>query len=356
MAAAFMLPDGVGGHLTAAVQFGFICGTLLFAVYAIADRFAPSKVFFWCAVAGAAANFGLLLPANNLFSLSLLRFFTGFCLAGIYPVGMKIAADYYEKGLGQSLSWLVGALVLGTAAPHGIALLTAELPWRWVIIAVSALSVVGGGLMLLLVPAGPFRKAGQRLVWTSFTKIFGAAGFKKAAFGYFGHMWELYTFWAFVPLLLLAYRQEHSDVAYSLSFWSFAVIAIGSLGCVVGGQLASRFGADKIARLALLLSGVCCACFPLAFYWLPPNLYIGYLLFWGMVVIADSPLFSALVAQSAAATHKATALTAATCAGFALTIVSIELMTYLMSDGFTPEYMAVLVVGPVVGLLVQRKK
>ena len=114
---AFQLPDTALGHLTSAVQFGFITGTLVFALLAIADRFSPSKVFFFSALLGALFNLGVIWEGHNLYSLLSMRFFTGFFLAGIYPVGMKIAADYFEKGLGVSLGYLVGALVLGTALP-----------------------------------------------------------------------------------------------------------------------------------------------------------------------------------------------------------------------------------------------
>ena len=118
LVATFGLDASALSHLTSAVQFGFIAGTLVFALLAIADRFSPARVFFISALLGAAANLGALLDSNTLASLLLFRFGTGFFLAGIYPVGMKIAADYYEKGLGKSLGYLVGALVLGTTFPH----------------------------------------------------------------------------------------------------------------------------------------------------------------------------------------------------------------------------------------------
>ncbi|MFT7452415.1 MAG: MFS family permease, partial [Patescibacteria group bacterium] len=118
LAINFNLPSSALGHLTSAVQFGFISGTLVFALLAIADRFSPSKVFGLCAFVGALFNLGAIHDGNTLWTLLSLRFMTGFCLAGIYPVGMKIAADYFEKGLGKSLGYLVGALVLGTAFPH----------------------------------------------------------------------------------------------------------------------------------------------------------------------------------------------------------------------------------------------
>ena len=143
----YKLPENALSLLTSAVQFGFITGTLTFALFTIADRFSPSKVFFISALLGALFNIGFILENQTLFSLISLRFFTGFFLAGIYPVGMKIATDYYQKGLGKSLGFLVGALVLGTALPHLLKDLFINLSWKIVLFTTSTLAVIGGLLI-----------------------------------------------------------------------------------------------------------------------------------------------------------------------------------------------------------------
>ena len=155
----FALPPEALGHLTSAVQLGFITGTLLFAFLRVADRFSPSKVFFFCALAGAVFNLEAALEMNNFASLLIFRFLTGFSLAGIYPVGMKMASDYFRKGLGRSLGFLAGALVIGTAFPHLLKAISgsSSLNWRVVLIFTSGLAVIGGLLILLFVPNGPFR-------------------------------------------------------------------------------------------------------------------------------------------------------------------------------------------------------
>ena len=160
------------GHLTSAVQLGFIAGTLIFALLAIADRYSPSLVFFLSAIAGALFNIGAIWNGNTFASLSVFRFFTGFFLAGIYPVGMKISADYYQKGLGRSLGYLVGALVLGTAFPHLLKDFSGKLPWESVVISTSLLAVVGGFTMWYFVPDGPFRKPVQKLFFGIFLWMF----------------------------------------------------------------------------------------------------------------------------------------------------------------------------------------
>jgi MFS family permease len=386
----YNLNDEALGHLTSAVQFGFILGTLIFAFLSLADRFSPSKLFFISAVFGAIFNLGIILENNNLNTLLLLRFLTGFSLAGIYPVGMKIAADYYDKGLGKSLGYLVGALVLGTAFPHFLKTFTGteDLPWRWVIIATSGIALLGGFLILRFVPNGPFRKAKGEFKLNAVFSVFqnqeprsrpaeyevennlenrgkpsgikptgGNKNLRSAAFGYFGHMWELYTFWAFVPIILAAYKISYPKSDFDISFWSFIIIGIGALSCVLGGYISEIAGVKRTAATALLLSGLCCIIFPFAFLQPSAAVLIAFLSFWGIVVVADSPLFSTLVAGNAPPEIKGTALTIVNSIGFAITILSIQLITYLHQ--LQPIYsLNLLAVGPALGLygLFQKKK
>lgn len=338
------------GNITSAVQFGFIIGTLLFALLTLTDRFSPSKVFLWSAVLGALSNLGLVWDGDGWTHILISRFFTGFFLAGIYPVGMKIAADYFDKGLGKSLGYLVGALVVGTALPHLLKWVSAVFPWQYVIYVISALAILGGILMVLLVPDGPYRKPSQRLDLTACFSVFKKKKFRAAAFGYFGHMWELYTFWAFVPVLLALHMEWNGLNLFPISFWSFWIIAIGGLACVIGGYISLYKGAKPTATISLFLSGLCCLTSPLFLSFAPTPVFVGFLLFWGMVVIADSPLFSTLVAQNAPVEIKGTALTIVNCIGFAITIVSLQMIAFLQ-DLIPSQYLLmILAAGPALGL------
>lgn len=354
----FNLSTSAVGNLTSAVQFGFILGTLVFAFFTLADRFSPSNVFFICAVVGALANLLMLYKGNVLESLLGIRFFTGFFLAGIYPIGMKIAADYYEKGLGKSLGFLVGALVLGTAFPHLLKGFSTNLPWRGVIVITSCIAFLGGILMQFFVADGPYRKKSLSFNYKSLYTVFKNKTFRVAAFGYFGHMWELYAFWTFVPTIIITYNLIHSAAAINVPISSFAIIAIGSFSCVLSGYISQHFSTKKVASSTLFLSCLCCLISPFIFAINSPEFFLLFLLFWGMVVIADSPLFSTLIAQNVDAETKGTALTIVNCIGFSVTIISIQLLT-LLKNSISPTLIYLfLAIGPVLGLisLFQQKK
>lgn len=345
------------GTITSAVQLGFIAGTLVFATLSIADRYSPRMVFLACALLGAAANGAVSLVAGlpePFAAILALRFVTGFFLAGIYPVGMKIAAGWYREGLGAALGYLVGALVLGTAFPHLVKGLGQNLPWATVLAWLSALAAAGGVLMFAAVPDGPHLAKSARFDPMALRAIFTTPGLRASAFGYFGHMWELYTFWAFVPLMIAGHAAIHAQAPVNAALGSFAVIAAGAVGCAVGGVVSRAAGSARVAFAQLSASGLCCLLSPLA-YQLPWFAFITYLVLWGVVVVGDSPQFSALNAANAPKAFMGSILTMVNCIGFALTIPSIELMTWLSARVPIAWWFVPVAIGPVLGLIASRR-
>ena len=340
------------GYITSAVQLGFISGTLIFALLALADRFSPRLVFFCCSLVGAIANLGILWAPQELGGLLVLRFATGFFLAGIYPVGMKIAAGWYAQGLGRALGYLVGALVLGTAFPHLLRGAGADLPWQQVMIGVSVLAAAGGLLMLWLVPDGPHLPKGSAFDFRVLAIVFRSREFRASAGGYFGHMWELYTLWAFLPLWLLAYAGQ-AQIELNASLWTFVIIAAGFIGCAGGGLLSERLGSTRVAAVQLGTSGLCCLLSPL-FFFAPPALALPFLLLWGISVVGDSPQFSALNAANAPREYVGSALTIVNSIGFLITVISIEFVNGLL-PALGPQFIFwLLIPGPLFGLWALR--
>jgi len=348
------LPAGSLGYITSAVQLGFILGTLGFAFFNLADRFSPRILFFWCASLGAATNLLILAGPSGLALLLACRLLIGVFLAGIYPVGMKIAAGWYHAaGLGRALGFLIGALVLGTAFPQLVQGFGRELAWSDVVAATSGMAAAGGLVILLLVPDGPLMARSSGFDPRALLTVFRSPRFRAASFGYFGHMWELYAFWAFVPLVLAGYAAGRPGLDLNVPLWSGLVIAAGFVGCAAGGMWVPRLGSARVAFAQLAVSGLCCVISPLLFF-APPWVFLCFLLLWGITVVGDSPQFSALNAATAQRRLVGSALTIVNCIGFTITIFSVELLSWLVPRVGAPFLYPVLAFGPLLGLLSLR--
>lgn len=346
-------PGSAVGVLTSALQFGFIVGTLVFALLAIADRFAPRRVFLFCALAGAACTVGAWATVTHFDALLAWRFLTGVFLAGIYPVGMKIAAQWYNRpggsGLGAALGLLIGALVLGSASAHALRALSGSLPWPTLMLGVAALAAAGGLLLFFGTSDPPHAHARvTTLQWRALATVWTDARVRASVLGYFGHMWELYTMWVMVPLVL-ATRLQGTD----LSWAAFGVLGAGALGCAVGGWVALRWGSARVASTQLAISGLCCLAAPLVMD-APAPVFYGWLVLWGITVAGDSPQFSTLTARNAPPQAVGSVLTLTNSMGFALSIISILLFVSLAQTVSMGALLPWLALGPALGLWAMR--
>ncbi len=349
LTAAWGLSASGQAWLTMSVQIGFVAGAFGSAVLNLADRVSGRWLF--AASSLLAGTVTVLIPATGggLTAALALRFLTGVFLAGVYPVGMKIVATWTREDRGFGVGLLVGALTLGSAAPHLLKAFGELGDWRFVLVLSSVLALAGGLLAVAFVREGPFRTAAPKFDWKYAGAIWRDRPIVLANLGYFGHMWELYAAWTWVPVFLAASFGISGASERAASLAGFAFIAAGAAGSLVAGKLADRLGRAAVTSAAMAVSGFCCILVGFLFGG-NPWLLSALCLIWGFAVVADSAQFSAGVSELCPAERTGTVLTLQTSLGFLLTLVSIRLIPTLVRLVTWRWAFAFLALGPAAGI------
>ena len=354
LAARWSLSPSQAGWLTTSVQLGFVCGTGIAALLNLADVI-PSRVYFaTAAVLGATVNAGVV--ASDGFSTALaLRFATGMALAGVYPPAMKMAATWFRSRRGLAIGTVVGALTVGKATPYLVHAMPSAGPGA-VVLTASACAVVAALLIVVGYSDGPYPFAPRPFSWSLVATVLGRREWRLATGGYLGHMFELYSFWTWIPAFIGAsIVAERGTVSVEFaSLIAFGTIAVGGLGCIWGGLAADARGRERLVTIAMALSGSCALLTPVAFgrsLWLLAPLALA----WGFFVIADSAQFSTLVTEAVPPHAVGTALTVQTSLGFLLTMVSIQLVPPIVGVVGWRWAFPMLAIGPAAGIAAIRR-
>lgn len=344
----------LGSWLTISVQVGFSLGAITFAIFNISDVFSPIPVFVVSAFAAAAANAAFAWTAQDPLTAITLRGVTGFFLAGVYPVGMKIMAGWFQRGRGLALGILIGALTVGSAVPHGVNSV-GGIAWRSVVLLGTAQAVLGGLIVALAVREGPYAMPKSQLDLSQVFEIVRNRPLRLANLGYLGHMWELYGFWGWIAVVF-ATAAGWPRSTYEMA--AAAAIAIGAVGCIWAGaasdKLQDQAASLRVAQrarvtiIAMAVSSACCVLAALVFH--RPVLLFELSLIWGIAVIADSAQFSTIISEVSDKSYVGTALTCQVAIGFMLTAFSIRFLAAVAGRYGWQWALATMAVGPLLGI------
>ena len=342
--------------LSTSVPIGFVIGALFSSYFGVADRFNPRKVFAVSVFLGAILNALLILVDYAFFGI-LLRILTGITLAGVYPIAVKILSQWFPQKRGFAIGILIAALTLGSSLPHFVIMFFSSLNWKLVIICTSVLALLSAIIVTYILEDAPIMSEKSPFSLKLIKKVVTNKPVMLANYGYFGHMWELYAMWTWLPAFLTAsfsaYSPEFPHWFIALS--SFISIGIaGGIGCVVGGLISDKIGRANLTIISMFISAICSILIGFTFgqfIWI--TLIIC--MIWGMSVISDSAQFSAAVSEIAEVEYVGTALTFQMCIGFLITIFSINLIPIIQRIVGWEWVFTILAIGPILGIVFMVK-
>jgi len=336
--------------LSTILIIGFVIGGFIFSVFNLPDIFKTPLFFSFNALLAALANFCAIFSPNFIVFISF-RFMTGFFLAGVYPTSMKLISSWYKRNRGFAIGILLGALTSGSGLPY-IFNLTGLPNWRILLSISSLLALIGSVLILLFIKEGPHLVKGAKFKFSNIKELFSKKSIRYANYAYFGHMWELYAFWVWIPAFLkeVHFRTNpRIDVNFYFSLGTFLIFLSGALGNIVGGKVADKIGRSKFNILMSVISGV--SSLVIGFFLDNYILALVIAVIWGLTIVPDSPQYSAMISELSDPAYIGTSLAIQTAIGFAISNITIWLLPIIVElIGWTFGF-SFLVIGPIFGII-----
>lgn len=351
LAAIWVLTGFEISLLNIVVQIGFVVGAFISSLFNLPDIFKTRNVFIWSALLGGATNFFITYFVPPFLIVLFLRFLTGCFLAGVYPTAMKLLATWFKKGRGFAIGILIAGLSIGSGLPY-LFNLTGIPDWRLILNISTVCTVVSTLLVWLYIEEGPYKGQLAKFELSKVKQIWQNKALRLAYFGYFGHMWELYAMLVWIPFFLRdAFLQTNptADPTLFFSTGTFFVFSMGAIATGVGGTFADKYGRTIFNILMLIGSGACSLIIGFAFSY--PYLALLIALTWGILIIPDSPQYSAMTTELADPDYVGTALALQTTIGFLLTVISIQLIPLFVAHVSWSFGFVILAPGPFFGVI-----